>query len=321
MKNLLFTGVGRRIELLQAFREASNALGKPISIYGTDIDETAPAFAFCDDARIVPRMDDAGYIDHLLQLCKKEHIGCVIPTIDTDLIVLAENKERFREIGTDVLISDPDLIRTCRDKFQTAALFGDCGLCFPPVVTDFMAYAGQYPAFIKPRNGSASRNAFRADDEEALAFYAKRIPDCLVQPYICGREYTVDVFCDRNGETVSIVPRERLQIRSGEVLKTRICMDVKIIAECRKLCTKIRAYGPLAVQLIRDADGTDWYIEINPRFGGGAPLSMKAGARSAEALLRILDGEDAGTFEIEDGAVYSRFDQSVCVRRGTMIQG
>ena len=98
-------------------------------------------------------------------------------------------------------------------------------------------------------------------------------------------------------------------------------MDVKIIAECRKLCTKIRAYGPLAVQLIRDADGTDWYIEINPRFGGGAPLSMKAGARSAEALLRILDGEDAGTCEIEDGAVYSRFDQSVCVRRGTMIQG
>ena len=32
-------------------------------------------------------------------------------------------------------------------------------------------------------------------------------------------------------------------------------------------------------------------IKINPRYGGGAPLSMKAGARSAEALLTLLSGD------------------------------
>jgi len=72
----------------------------------------------------------------------------------------------------------------------------------------------------------------------------------------------------------------------------------------------------MTVQLIRDDKGIDWYIEINPRFGGGAPLSMKAGARSAEAILKLMDGEDVDEQEISDGAIYSRFDQSVCITEG-----
>ena len=320
MIKLLFTGVGRRIELLQAFRDASIALNKPIGICGTDVDETAPALAFCDETRIVPTMADTGYVDHLLRICAEEQIRCVIPTIDTDLLTLSENRERFRAIGTDVLISEPDVIRLCRDKMKTLELFRYCGLRFPQTVTDHRDYAGAYPAFIKPRTGSASKDSFFAEDEEALAFYAKRVPDRIIQPFIRGREYTVDVFCDRDGNVVSVVPRERLQVRSSEVLKTRISMNAEIIGECRKLCETVRFFGPLTVQLIRDADDIDWFIEINPRYGGGAPLSMKAGARSAQALLRLLDGEDAGEYAIEDGAVFSRFDQSVRVRTAGMYR-
>ena len=128
-----------------------------------------------------------------------------------------------------------------------------------------------------------------------------------------GREYTVDIFCDWNGEPVTIVPRERLQVRAGEVLQTQICMDETMIEESRILCKAFKPCGPITVQLIRDAAGTDWFIEINPRFGGGAPLSMKAGARSAEAILRLLDGEDAGEYQVVNDAIYSRFDQSVCI--------
>ena len=309
--NLLFTGIGRRIELLQAFREASAGLKKPIKLYGADIDATAPALAFCDEAVIAPHMVNAEYIPFLLRLCKKEKIVCIIPTIDTDLLALSENKEQFHKIATTVLVSDPTVIQLCRDKIKTVEIFKNCGFVFPHSVIDWREYTGTYPAFIKPRFGSASKNAFQAENEEALAFYAKRIPDYIVQPYISGREYSIDIFCDWKGNAVSIVPRERLQIRSGEVLKTKICMDTKMIDQCRIICAQIKVCGPLTVQLIRDISGTDWFIEINPRYGGGAPLSMRAGARSAEALLRLLDGEDAGEYEIEDGAVYSRFDQAV----------
>lgn len=106
------------------------------------------------------------------------------------------------------------------------------------------------------------------------------------------------------------------------MLKTQISMDPKIIGECKQLIAKFNPCGPLTVQLIRQK-GTDedYYIEINPRFGGGAPLSMRAGARSAEAVLKILDGQELNYTEaIDDGSVYSRFDQSVRIKDGQKRQ-
>ena len=320
--NLLFTGVGRRVELLQAFKTAATVLEKPTRIYGVDIDETAPALEFCDCVRKVPEMTDSGYIPQLLRICEKEQIDCLIPTIDTDLLALAEYKAKFQAIGTMVLVSNPDVIHLCRDKMKTAELFKKSDLNFPAPAEDWKAYKGPYPAFIKPRDGSGSIDSFKVSNEEELVFYAARIPNYLVQPFIAGKEYTVDAFCDWDGNVISIVPRERLQIRAGEVLKTRICMDEQIIEECNRICTEIKPCGPLTIQLIRDEVGNDWYIEVNPRFGGGVPLSMKAGARSAEAIIRMLDGEYAGDYEVEDSAVYSRFDQSVCINKGiTQIRG
>lgn len=323
MINILFTGVGRRIELLQAFRNAALVLNKDLKVYGADMAGTAPALAYCDFTRIVVGMKDAGYIDNLLQICSDDHIDLLIPTIDTDLLVLSENKERFESIGTKVLISEPDKILICRDKNNTSQFFLDCGLHAPMPVNDWKKYKSGYPAFIKPKDGSSSVNAFKVADERELEVYAGQVPDYIVQPYISGREYTIDIFCDWTGEPISIVPRERLQVRAGEVNKTKIFMDAAMIEESKRLCSAFKPCGPMTVQLIRDREGVDWYIEINPRFGGGAPLSMKAGARSAEAILKLMDGEKVEESEIADGAVYSRFDQSVCVEEGahTQIKG
>ena len=109
--------------------------------------------------------------------------------------------------------------------------------------------------------------------------YAAQLENYIVQPFIDGREYTIDIFCDWDVRPVSIVPRERLKVRAGEVLKTKIEMDKIMIRESKVLCENFRPCGPMTVQLIRDREGIDRFIEINPRFGGGVPLSMKAGAR------------------------------------------
>ena len=313
MIRILFTGVGRRIELIQAFRNAALVLNKELKIYGTDMTSTAPATAYCDFTRKVVSMNDPRYIDGLLQICREDSIDLIIPTIDTDLLVLSVNKERFQAIGTRVMVSDPDKIRICRDKTYTSQFFVDCGLHAPAPTTSLKEYSGGYPAFIKPKDGSSSINAFRAENREELEVYARQVDDYIIQPFVSGREYTVDVFCDWDGTPLSIVPRERLQVRAGEVLKTQICMDQTMINESRSICAAFKPCGPITVQLIRDDDGVDWFIEINPRYGGGAPLSMKAGARSAETILRLLDGEDPPEHTVTDGAVYSRFDNSVCV--------
>ena len=313
---ILFTGVGRRIELLQAFRNAALVLNKELKIYGADMAGTAPALAYCDYTRKVVAMKDPEYIDDLLQICTDDHIDLLIPTIDTDLLVLSENREKFEAIGTKVMISAPDKIRICRDKNNTSQFFVDCGLHAPMPVNDWKKYKSGYPAFIKPKDGSSSINAFKVENEEELEVYAGQVEDYIVQPFVGGHEYTIDIFCDWDGVPISIVPRERLQVRAGEVLKTRICMDKTMIEESKALCKAFKPCGPMTVQLIRDDAGVDWFIEINPRFGGGAPLSMKAGARSAEAILKLLDGEDVEEYQIADGAIYSRFDQSVCITEG-----
>lgn len=314
--NILFTGVGRRIELLQAFRNAALVLNKELKIYGADMAGTAPALAYCDFTRRVVAMKDPGYIQNLLDICVTDHINLLIPTIDTDLLVLAENKEKFEAIGTRVMISAPDKIRICRDKNNTSQFFVDCGLKAPLPVNDWKEYKSGFPAFIKPKDGSSSINAFKVENEEELEVYAAQVEDYIVQPFVSGKEYTIDIFCDWNGNPISIVPRERLQVRAGEVLKTQICMNQTMITESKKLCSAFKPCGPMTVQLIRDNSGVDWFIEINPRFGGGAPLSMKAGARSAEAILKLMDGEETEEHRIADGAIYSRFDQSVCITEG-----
>jgi len=314
MINILFTGAGRRIELIQAFRQAALILDKQIRIFGADITRTAPALAYCDAIRIVKPMKDPGYIDDLLSVCKEEKINIIIPTIDTDLLVLSKNKELFENEGIRVLISAPDKIQICRDKNNTSKFFIDCGLAAPMPVNDWKKYKGGYPAFIKPKDGSSSINAFKVNDEDELRTYSKQINDYIVQPFIDGEEYTVDIFCDFEGNPVFITPRQRVQVRAGEVLKTKITKDEIVEEEIKALCEAFKPCGPLTVQFIRQKEtGINYYIEINPRFGGGAPLSMKSGAKSAEAILKLLDSETVNwlDYSIQDNAVYSRFDQSV----------
>lgn len=314
---LLFTSVGRRVELLQAFRSAAEALNLSLSIHGADLSDSAPALSFCDACHLVPRINEDSYLPTLLSICEKEHIDCLIPTIDTDLLLLAKNKASFAHFGTKVLISAPDKVALCRDKRLTTAFFHSCGLAAPSVCDDVKAYDGGYPAFIKPKDGSSSVNAFRIDNAEQLEYHASKIPGYIIQPFVSGTEYTVDIFCDLNGKPIYITPRIRTAVRAGEVLKTEIRLDETIIEEMKRLVAAFRPCGGITVQLIQDKmSGKNMYIEINPRFGGGAPLSMKAGADAASALLRVLSGETVAYQEnaAEDGAVFCRFDQSIRVK-------
>lgn len=312
---ILFTSVGRRVELIQAFRAAAKKLNIGLEIYGADITESAPALYFCDHTVIVPRIKEPNYISELQKICSCEKVDALIPTIDTDLLLLAENRASFGD--TKVIISAPEKIRLCRDKRFTAEYFCSLGLNSPHPVDNVDAYAMQFPAFIKPKDGSSSVFAYKVEDETQLRAFAEQVPDYIIQPFIDGTEYTVDICCDFDGNPIFITPRIRQAVRAGEVLKTKICQDERIIAEMKRLIADYKPCGQITVQLIQQKEtGDNYYIEINPRFGGGAPLSIKAGADSAEAILRLLNGEklDYVNGAAENGAVFSRFDQSIRVK-------
>lgn len=313
---LLFTCVGRRVELVEAFKAAAQEEQIELLIYGADIVKTAPALAFCDKAVIVPRIKTPEYIPELLRICQEEQIDALIPTIDTDLLILSENQDKFAALGTKVIVSATPNIALCRDKRLTAAYFHSVGLKSPEPIDDVNRYNGGYPAFIKPKDGSSSIFAYKVADQQELYTYAQQVPDYIIQPFIEGTEHTVDILCDFEGNPIHITPRIRLEVRAGEVLKTKIVQDETIIREMQQLISNYKPCGAITVQLIRETKSADdYYIEINPRFGGGAPLSMKAGANSARALLKIISGEKLSFMRgaAEDGAIFSRYDQSVRV--------
>lgn len=310
---ILFTSVGRRVELVQAFRNAAIALNTDLLIYGADFDVTAPALQFCDKYIIPPEIKNDNYIPFLLQYCRNENIQVIIPTIDTDLTVLSENKFLFEKEKIKVLISSLDKIILCQDKRLTEKYFSSLGLSTPKTLDNIKNYTYDFPAFVKPLNGSASINTYKVYNMEHLKTICAMVPDYIIQPFISGKEYTVDIFCDFNGHPIYITPRIRLAVRAGEVLKTKIVYDQTIVEDCIKIINNFNPCGPITVQIIKDNNNINWFMEINPRFGGGAPLSMKAGADSAEALLRILYGEKLSFIDnaAENNVTFCRFDQSV----------
>lgn len=311
---VLFTSVGRRVELIQAFREAAYKLQIDLKIYGVDVKESAPALKFCDVSRKVPRIDQEDYIPSLLKICEEERIDMVFPMIDTDLLALSENKEEFMKINTYVFVSSLKYISICRDKRKTRDFFNECGLRTPKIVTNVEEYMGSFPCFIKPIDGRLSINAFRVETREELLGIAQRIKEYVIQPFIDGKEYTIDIFCDMQSNPIFITPRRRIKVRGGEVLKTQIDQDDVMIEESQRLIERFKPVGPITLQLIRQ-NGTeeDYFIEISPRFAGGAPLSMRAGADSAEAVLSIFTGKKLRYINkaATDGLLFSRYDQSV----------
>ena len=314
--NVLVLSAGRRVELVNAFKTARDRLGINGDVCAADMSELAPALKFTDKQFIIPRISDDGYIPQIIEICKDNDISLVVPTIDTELVKLAENKSLIEnETGARILVSDEQSVRVCCDKTLTAKYFAEHGFDCPATYDITKNKADlTYPLFIKPRDGSSSIGAYKVENKNQLDFFAEYVQHPILQECVAGKEYTADCFCDFDGNIITVVPRWRMVTRGGEILKGKIEKNRYIIDDVKRLLTSFGFIGQITVQCFLTEDNKVKYIEINPRFGGGAPMSIAAGADSCENLYRLLRGEKLGYNEdYEDGAVYSRFDGSVRV--------
>lgn len=195
---ILFTSVGRRVELMQVFRNTAQKLNEKLTIIGADNTDTVPGLIFCDESKMVCKIDNPEYILQLLSICEKEHVDYLIPTIETDVHVLVESKKDFEEIGTKVLISNADKVRICRDKCFTADYFTSLGLKallpFDSAEKYLKANSDGFPAFIKPKDGSSSIDTYKVNNIDDLNAYVRKIKNHIIQNYIESREYIVDIF-------------------------------------------------------------------------------------------------------------------------------
>ena len=316
---MLFTCVGRRIELVDAFRRAAEALRIRLTVHGVDLNRLAPAMHKVDHAHIVPRIKTRGHIPALLKIAQEHKIDVVIPLIDSDLLALAQASKRFEAVGTRVLISPETVIRTCRDKMLTYRALCDARIDTPATWTwaDVLKKKRhRFPYYMKPREGSAGLGNYRIDNLEELRILGNRVPDPIVQEFVEGIEHTMDVYTGLDGRPQCVVPRRRLEVRSGEVSKGVIVKNQDIIETGRHVALYVGQFrGVVTIQCILTPDKRVRVIEINPRFGGGVPLAIHAGADfpkwiMAELLGRRLRHDPMG---YRDGVTMLRYDQSVFV--------
>jgi len=292
--NVLISCIGRRVSLLRDFRKAARVLGLDAKFIGIDSTAMSAAIQLCDVKEIVKPVTRPGYLKELLGIVKKHKVGLIVPTIDTELLLLAKNRSRFAKLGCLVLISPPEVIELCQDKRKTYRFLRVGGFDTPETMSFRGATARKslkYPCFLKPWDGFASRGNVIVRNRAELLFFGKRVPNCIVQPFISGVEYTCDAYVDFDMNVRCVVPRKRIETRGGEVSKGQVCKNSMIMGQVAEVVSEL-GVGPgvITIQVILTADNKVKFIEINPRFGGGAPLSVKAGANFPKWLLQELTG-------------------------------
>ncbi len=315
--NILITSAGKRVALTRYFKETLRRFFPEAKVYTTDMrPDMAPAAYVSDGCFAVPRVTAPEYPDLLLSLCLEHGVGIVVPTIDTELMVLAAQKERFLAEGIHVIVGDEAFVGVCRDKRLTGDFFANHDIRVPQPIDK---HHPTFPLFAKPYDGSLSTNLHFITKPEELTDDILHDEKLMFMEYIdrkVYREYTVDMYFDRDHEVKSIVPRERIEIRAGEINKGRTAKNAIVPYLKERLARIDGCVGCICMQLFFHPDTHDIVgIEVNPRFGGGYPLSYMSGANYPELLIRecLLGESIAYDDSWTDGMLMLRYDDAVFV--------
>lgn len=312
--NILFLAPHWRVSLIRAFQEARNELPCRGKWIGADSDPYAPARHVLDPYYILPRFDAPGCLEATLNICRREAVHAILPLTNKAIEFLDRHRAAFAAEPLRLFLNDPDTVETCHDKFKFAQRCGRLGIPVPPtcLLGAFSGGEHPFPLFAKPRRGEGSKNAFTIEDKRDLEYLAAKYPGHVVQPLIRGMEYSVDWFSDQGGTPMVIVPRERLRVRAGEVVSSRIRLDPSIMEAARTAGTRLGLRGPCTLQGILDESRRFFLTDVNLRFGSGSVHAIAAGAHIPHLIYRELLGELPKTSAVlvRDGSVMTRFNDA-----------
>lgn len=281
MATILFTAAGRRVQLIRHFKDNN------VRVIGTDINpEMSAACHFCDARYHVPSYHSEEYIDRLVELCRSEAVTHLIPLYEPELIKLAASKSKFEEIDVKLILSSYECLSQTLDKYELYNWFNQINIQTPITFLPHQINRIEEGTWVvKPRRGMGSRDVHIINHMD-IDSTVNKMSDPIIQRYIDGMEYTVDAYVDDKGTVRSIVPRMRLEVKAGEVSKSITCFDEGIIVECMKILKRNSFNGPITIQGIKEkTTGAFYFTEINPRFGGGVPLSIEAGIPYADFIV------------------------------------
>lgn len=292
--NILILSAGTRNKVVEYFVRTLAGKGNVIA---TDMSGLAPAIYEADKYYIVPRMTEPGYLDIILDICKKEKINGVLSLIDPELSLLAKNKDKFKEVGTTVIGSSYDLCEMSLDKYEMYEWLKEhhykCAKSYmdkDEFYADVEAGKANYPVFVKPARGSASIAISKVYDKETVELLFAHDEGLMIQEYLNGQEIGADVYIDMlSGEIVSIFTKKKLKMRAGETDKAVSFKDDKLFDLIKKFVSEAGYRGQIDIDIF-DINGEYYISEVNPRFGGGYPHAYECGADHMKLIVNNLEG-------------------------------
>lgn len=292
--NILILSAGTRNKIVQYFKKTLGENGKVIA---TDMSTIAPAIYEADKYYIVPRITEPGYIDIILDICKKENISGVFSLIDPELSLLAENEEKFKNIGTTVIGSSYELCERALDKMQMFQWLRSHGYnCAKSYVdkneffADVKTGKANYPVFVKPVRGSASIAISKVFDNETVDLLFDHSDNLMIQEYLDGQEIGADCYIDLlSGELVSVFTKKKIVMRAGETDKSVSFKDEKLFELIKKFVNESGWRGQIDIDIF-EINGEYHISEVNPRFGGGYPHAYECGADHMKLIVNNLNG-------------------------------
>lgn len=294
--NILILSCGTRNKIIQYFRKTFAGKGNVIV---TDMSPYAPAIFEADRYYLVPRITDPGYIDIVLDICRKENISGVLSLIDPELSLLAKNRELFAELGVQIIGSDYELCERALDKmemFHWCKAHGyACARSYTDketFYTDVEAGVLSFPVFVKPVRGSASLSISKVYDRETLELLFAHNEGLMIQEFLDGQEIGADVYIDLlSGEVVSIFTKKKLLMRAGETDKAVSFKDERLFDMIKRFVRESGYRGQIDIDIFEIED--EYYIsEVNPRFGGGYPHAYECGVDHMKLIANNLEGKE-----------------------------
>ncbi len=276
-------------------------------IVGLDIDPLAFGLYVVDRPYLVPQYGDPACFDRLRDICQREEVGLVYPSVNEGLLEWARRQEELAREGVRVIISPMETVAACIDKWETYQFFARNGIPTPATSLE------QRYRLLKPRVGRGGQGIRLLEDGEKVDMQG-----FVTQELLEGQEYSVDSLCSLEGEVIYVVPRKRLVVESGLSVKGEVVKDEEIETLTRRILAAAAFVGPVNIQCFRTRRGV-FFTEINPRLAGGMSLSMAATDNWFTAIARMLAGERVEPAPVRHGMVMMRFLSDCIVEKNQLL--
>lgn len=306
IRSILITSMGTTtgVSLMKAIKHVR----PDIKIVGTDINPVGltAGSMLVDSYHQVPYAVDEKYIPEIIKIVKQEAVDVVIPINDIEIRIIAENIQHFSSVLK--RLPSINVLDTVGNKRTCTKLLEKCGQLCPRIFADDHVAGSRIQ---RECIGVGSKGIYFLKDGEK-----KRLidPDSFVQEAISGDEYTVDILSDAEGKPFYIVPRQRIEVKSGVATKVKIIYDEQMIEECKKILKLLPVPGFSNIQFIKDTNDQDYFIEMNPRFGGSTISSIMASDWDMVAgFIRSLENNgsndplEENLDKIKWGAIVTRY--------------